>query len=304
MAPTHTTYLKKPLFGAVEAGGTKFILSTGFSDGRIINQHRLETTTPTQTLEKAVAWFKAQGPLAAVGIASFGPIDLNKASPQWGYITNTPKPGWQQVNIAGLLHNALGIPVGFDTDVNAAALGEAWLGAGDDVASLVYATVGTGIGGGFVRDGLSIYGLSHAEMGHAYPPRHPEDAGFSGICPFHGACYEGLVSGPALQARFGAPLSALPDDHPAHNIAAWYLAHFVVMIQATLAPERIILGGGVMQTPQLLERIRAHTKEIARGYFPGDLTHILQAPRLKASGVIGALALAVRAWSADKSTAD
>jgi fructokinase len=300
MASTRKPSQDTPLFGALEAGGTKFILCIGDAQGRLLKRYRLETTTPQETLARVIAWFQAQEPIAALGIASFGPVELNKAAKQWGSITNTPKPGWQQTNLAGILQKALKIPIGFDTDVNAAALGEAWLGAAQDVESLVYATVGTGLGGGFVRNGQSVLGLSHAEMGHAFPPRHEADHDFPGVCPFHGACYEGLVSGPALQARFGAPLSALPHDHPGHAIAAWYLAHFVIMVQATLAPERIILGGGVMQTPHLLTRVRMQAQKLGQGYFPGDLEHILQAPMLEASGLIGALALSVRAWNADK----
>lgn len=278
-------------FGGIEAGGTKFVVGTGTDDGIVVARTVIPTTTPAATIGAALDWLRAQGQLDAVGIASFGPVELDRASPDWGHITATPKPGWSHTDLAARVARELSLPVGFDTDVNGAALGESRFGAARGARSAVYVTVGTGIGGGAVIDGGPVHGLGHPEMGHVIPPRHPLDDERSGICPFHGGCLEGLASGPAIEARWGAGLSALAADHPAHEITAYYLAHLVATMQALLAPERIILGGGVMKTPGLIDRVRDQARAMSAGYFRPEL--LISTPGLgDDSGLIGAFVLA------------
>ena len=206
----------RPLFGGIEAGGTKFVLAVGHSPTEILARHALPTRAPEATLRQTEAWFREQGPLAALGIASFGPAVVDRADGSWGHIATTPKPGWSGCDLAGHFARAFDVPVGFDTDVNGAALAESAFGAGRELASLAYVTVGTGIGGGLVVDGRALHGAAHPEMGHLFPRRHPADGEFEGICPAHGDCLEGLACGPAILQRWGASLSDLPDDHEAH----------------------------------------------------------------------------------------
>lgn len=280
----------------IEAGGTKFIVGVGDSSRQIRARTRIDTTRPEETIPAAIDWLRAQGDdYAAVGIASFGPLDLDPASPDWGHVTRTAKPYWSGADIARPFAHAFGCPVAIDTDVNGAALAEWLWGAGAGTNSTLYLTVGTGVGGGAVADGQLIHGLSHPEMGHIRMPRHPDDIGFAGSCPFHGDCLEGLAAGPAIIARWGVSLSDLPVDHPAHRIIAWYLAQAIQTFQAILQPARIILGGGVMQTEGLLARVRAEASEAGGGYFPGNINTIVTAPGLGAdAGLLGALALALR----------
>ena len=290
------------LYGLIEAGGTKLVLGLAESDAtgtqrRILQRHRLPTTRPDETLGAASAWFAGLGvPLAAIGIASFGPLQLDHRAANWGHITRTTKPYWSDTDMVGPFARAFGCPVGIETDVNAAALAEARWGAGRDVGSLLYLTVGTGVGGGFVSRGQLLHGLSHPEMGHIRLPRHPDDAGFAGSCPFHGDCLEGLASGPAVIARWGQSLSELPVGHPGAAIVGWYLAQAVVSFQAVMEPARIVLGGGVMGTPGLIDTVRAEATRIGRGYFVGDPAEVVVAPALGGdSGLLGALALALAA---------
>lgn len=281
-------------FGLIEAGGTKFVLGIAESSGTILARHRLPTTTPEETLGAATAWFAGQGqPFAAIGLASFGPLNLDRTDPGFGCVTRTTKPGWSGADLVTPFTSAFGCPVGLETDVNGAALAEAQQGAGQGHRSLLYLTIGTGVGGGFVADGRLLHGLSHPEMGHIPLPRHPEDSGFAGSCPFHGDCLEGLVAGPAVIARWGCSLSELPDGHPGIGIVAWYVGQAIMAYQAILSPARIVLGGGVMDTPGLVERIIVCARERAAGYFPGDLAEIVVRPALGAdSGLLGALAIA------------
>jgi fructokinase len=289
------------LFGGIEAGGTKFVLGLGRGPDDIQSRFTIPTTSPAETLKAVVDWFASQPQIAALGIASFGPVDLNIASPTWGYITNTTKAGWSNTDIAQALRSTLGIPVGFDTDVNGAALGEALWGAAQGCQSSVYITVGTGIGGGAIIDGRPVHGLGHPEMGHIFPSRHAGDLEFSGVCPFHGSCCEGLASGPAILARYGTPLSELPADHSGHDVIASYLAQLMHSVQSILAPERIILGGGVMKTPGLLDRIRLASGSLGGGYFLGQADRIIVSPGLgENSGLVGAFALAQRAMEANQ----
>jgi fructokinase len=279
----------RPRFGCIEAGGTKFVLGIAEAHDVILTTTRIPTTNPEDTLSAVIEWFKAQGPIDAVGIASFGPVDPDPASPRWGYITETTKPGWSNTDFAGRISRALLVPVGFDTDVNGAALAESRWGAAqsDDVA--VYFTVGTGIGGGAVINSMPIHGAQHPEMGHIIPKRHVEDQDFAGVCPFHGDCFEGLVSGPAIKARWGASLSELPADHPAHEIVAWYLGNLAMAVQLVLSPRRILFGGGVMATPGLIERVRSAAIRQSKDY----VTMIIDKPALgDQAGLIGGFALA------------
>lgn len=289
-----------PLYGCIEAGGTKFVLGIVGGPDTIHSRHRIDTTTPDETLGAAIDWMRAErdkhGPLAAIGIATFGPVELNPVSPDWGSITETTKPGWSGARFATLFGEAFRVPVGFDTDVNGAALSEHIWGASRGTGSSVYLTIGTGVGGGAILGGEVHRGLTHPEMGHVRIPRHPLDIDFEGICPFHGDCLEGLASGPAIKARWGCSLSELPADHQAHHIVAWYLAQMVTTLQSILEPERIILGGGVMQTIGLIERVRLEAEMLGSGYFRGKAQEIVVSPALgDNAGLLGALALAQRA---------
>ena len=279
----------------VEAGGTKFIVGVGDASRQIHARTRIDTTRPGETIPAAIAWLRAQGgDYSAIGIASFGPLDLDPASPTWGHVTHTVKPHWNNADIAGPFARAFGCPGAIDTDVNGAALAEWLWGAGAGSSSTLYLTIGTGVGGGAVVGGRLVQGLSHPEMGHISMPRHPEDAGFAGSCPFHGDCLEGLAAGPSIIARWGVSLSDLPADHPAHRIIAWYLAQALQTFRAILQPARIILGGGVMQTPGLLDQVRIQTRDASGGYFPGEVNEIVTAPGLGTdAGLLGALALAL-----------
>jgi fructokinase len=214
------------LLAGIEAGGTKIVCAVGTGPEDLRAETRFPTTTPEETIDRAVEFFRraaAAEPLAAIGIASFGPIDPDPASTSFGFVTSTPKPGWAQVDLAGAVARALGVPFGFDTDVNAAALGEHRWGAARGLDTFVYLTVGTGIGGGAMVGGRLAHGLLHPEMGHLLIPRRDDDD-FPGVCPFHGSCFEGMASGPALEGRWGQPAETLPDDHPAWELEAHYLA--------------------------------------------------------------------------------
>ncbi|MDE2301592.1 MAG: ROK family protein [Sphingomonadales bacterium] len=282
-------------YALVEAGGTKFVLGLADAGGTILARHRVETTTPEATLGASIAWLREQRvALAAVGIAAFGPLDLDRASTTYGHIRTTPKPHWTGADFVTPFAEAFACPVGLDTDVNAAALAEQRWGAGKGHGSLLYLTVGTGIGGGFVSDGRLLHGLTHPEMGHMRVPRHGDDHGFAGACPFHGACIEGLACGPAIKARWGASLTELGADHPANAMIAWYLGRALANFQAVLEPACIVLGGGVMATAGLLERVRAEAVAASAGYFLGDPAKIIVPPGLGTdSGLRGALALAL-----------
>ncbi len=284
--------MSAPLLGAIEAGGTKFVLAVGQGPDAIAARHVIPTQDPAETLGAAAAWFANAGTIAALGIASFGPVELDRASPRWGQLLATPKPGWAGCDLAGYFGKALGVPVELETDVNGAAMAEARLGAGRGGTSLAYVTVGTGIGGGLVIEGRPVHGIAHPEMGHLYPRRAPDDT-FAGICPHHGDCLEGLVSGPAIQARWGTSLSHLPPDHPGHAIVASYLAQLCNTIFAVTAAQTVVLGGGVTKAPGLIAAVRAEARRLDGGYLPGGGGHRIEAPVLgEDSGIAGALLLA------------
>lgn len=280
------------MLGGIEAGGTKFVLAVGPSPDRITARHTIPTRDPATTLAEAAEWLAGQGGCTALGIGSFGPVDLDPRSPRFGFITNTPKPGWADCDIAGWLGQALGVPTGFDTDVNAAALAE-HAAAGGGEGGLAYLTIGTGIGGGLVIGGKPVHGIAHPEMGHIYPRRHRDDTDFAGICPAHGDCLEGLACGPAIIARWGVSLSQLPADHPGHAIIADYIAQACHTLFASVAVEEIVIGGGVANTPGLVERVSARARELDNGYLPGGTRHRIIRPRLGGdAGITGAMMLA------------
>ena len=256
----------------------------------------IPTTTPAETIAAVVAFFAAAGPLDAVGIGSFGPVDLRAGSPTWGHITTTPKLGWSGTDVAGPIVAALGVPVAFDTDVGAAAMGEQRWGASADVATSCYVTVGTGIGGATIVDGVVQHGRLHAEMGHQRIPHDLSADPFPGTCPFHGDCWEGLASGPALAARWGRPATELAEDHEAWALEARQLAAGLANLVVVLSPERLVVGGGVMQHASLLTRVRAEMAAQLGGYVPlPPLEQYLVTPALGSrSGILGALALASR----------
>jgi len=274
------------LLGAIEAGGTKFVCGAGTGPADLIST-QIRTTSPEETVAAAVTWMreKSAGRLRAVGIGSFGPVDLKT-----GHITSTPKARWRNFDLAGEVRRALGVPVVFDTDVNAAVLGEARWGAGRGFANCIYLTVGTGIGGGAIVEGKTVHGLTHPEMGHIRIPREAKDT-FAGVCPYHGDCLEGLATGPAIEARWGAPGQDLPADHPAWDLEARYLALGVANYICTLSPGMIVIGGGVMRQTQLYEMIRAEVRRVLGGYI-GKVPEIVPPGLGELSGVLGALALA------------
>ncbi len=293
------------LFGAVEAGGTKFVCALADGSGRIYAEERFPTVDPATTIGQAIAFFEGKraqfGAVTAIGIGSFGPVELNRASSQYGHITRTPKPGWSGTDLAGALGRALACPVGFDTDVNAAAIAEHRWGAARDVRDLVYVTVGTGIGGGALLDGRPVHGLVHPEIGHVHPRRHPLDKEFPGVCPFHGDCLEGLAAGPAIIARSGAALSELDHAHAQWEIEADYLGQLCAQLVLMLSPRRIVLGGGVMNQSRLYPLVRRRMQHWLHGYVEREevlaaVDDYIVAPGLGAqAGVLGALALAIDA---------
>jgi len=289
------------LYGGIEAGGTKFVCAVGTGPGDL-TETRFPTTTPDETIGRALEFFRPyRGQLAALGVASFGPVDLDLKSPTWGYITTTPKPGWRNADLVGPLRRELNVPVGFDTDVNGAALGEYRWGAAQGLDTVIYLTIGTGIGGGALVGGQLVHGLVHPEMGHIPLKRDPQRDPFPGSCPFHGDCFEGLACGPALEKRWGTRAENLPPDHPAWPLEAHYISLALASYVCILSPQRIILGGGVTAQPQMLPLIRKDLLQQLNGYVqsPAILERIdeyVVAPGLGAqSGVLGAIALAEQA---------
>jgi fructokinase len=275
------------ILGGIEAGGTKFVCGIGTGPDDLVTT-RIPTTTPEATVAEAVAWIaeKSGGRLSAVGIGSFGPVDLRS-----GHITSTPKAAWRNYDLAGAIAKALGVPVRFDTDVNAAVLGEARWGAARGVSNCLYLTVGTGIGGGAIVGGQIVHGLTHPEMGHIRIPHDSVADPYAGGCPYHGDCLEGLASGPAIEARWGTPGRDLPRDHPAWFLETQYLAFGIANFICTLSPERILVGGGVMRQSQLYEMVGAEVERILEGYVE-RLPPIMPPGLGEFSGVLGALALA------------
>lgn len=284
--------------GGIEAGGTKFVCAVGTSPDDVRAETRFPTTTPEETIGRAVAFFHEQeakyGRPAAIGIASFGPLDPNPASPTFGYITSTPKPHWANANLAGAIRAALDVPVGFDTDVNIAGLGEWRWGAAQGLSSFIYLTIGTGIGGGVLIDGKPVHGLLHPELGHIPLPHDWTADPYKGRCPYHGDCLEGMAAGPAIGESWGRAAVELPPDHPAWELEAHYLARALQAFILTISPERIILGGGVMEQPQLFPMVRRKVVNYLNGYVQSpsilrDIDSYIVPPGLSnRAGVLGA----------------
>lgn len=293
-----------PLYGTIEAGGTKFVCAVGTGPDDLQGPARFATTTPQETLGKCIEFFRAQPKLDAIGVGCFGPIELNHDSAEYGRITLTPKAGWSNADIVGPLKAAFGVPIGFDTDVNGAVLGEARWGAAQGLDTAIYITVGTGIGGGALVGGRLAHGLVHPEMGHLLIPREPDDLAFQGVCPFHGArCWEGLASGPAMEHRWGQRAETLPADHPAWDLESRYIASALTSLVLVLSPERLILGGGVMEVEALFPLVRQYLVQSLAGYVKADplsrgIDQYVVPPGLgQRAGMLGGLALAERAAS-------
>ena len=293
------------LYGGIEAGGTKFVCAVGSGPDDLREEIRFSTDSPESTIAKSIDFFQQQqeehGPLAAVGIGSFGPVDPHPESPTFGYVTTTPKPGWANTNFTGAIRDGLDLPVGFDTDVNAAALGEHRWGAAQGLENFLYLTIGTGIGGGGMMNGRLMHGLVHPEMGHIRIPHDREADPFPGRCPYHGDCFEGLASGPAIEDRWQKSARDLPDDHPAWSLEADYLALALNNFICTLSPQRVILGGGVMEQPTVLPMVRGKTLAYLNNYVQNaaiteQIESYLVPPSLgNQAGVLGAIALAMAA---------
>ena len=293
------------LYGGIEAGGTKFVCAVGTGPGNIQAEVRFPTTQPAETIQQAIDFFQeqieARGPLAAIGIASFGPVDPHHDSPAFGHITTTPKPGWANADLAGPIQRTFNVPIGFDTDVNGAALSEGRWGAAKGLDTFVYFTIGTGIGGGAMVNGRLLHGLIHPEMGHITLPHDWEADPYPGKCPYHGDCFEGMAAGPAIEERWQTKGQDLGADHPAWELEAHYIAMAMRSTICTLSPQRIILGGDVMDQPQLFPLVRQKTLEALNGYVqaPAILdnidTYIVPPALGNKAGVLGAFALGMMA---------
>ena len=293
------------LLAGVEAGGTKFVCAVGTGPDDLRAEARIPTTTPGETLQAVTDFLldadRRHGPIAALGVACFGPVDPDPASPGYGRIAATPKAGWSGTDVLGLLRGRLDVPAAFDTDVNGAALGEQTWGAAMGLHTFAYLTVGTGIGGGGMAGGRLLHGLVHPEMGHLPVRRDPARDPFPGCCPFHGDCLEGLASGPAIEARWGRPARDLAGRPEVWDLEAGYLGDAVATIVLVLSPQRVVLGGGVMDQPGLVEAVRTRAAARLAGYvrhplLAGDLSGFVVRPALGArAGVLGALALAATA---------
>jgi fructokinase len=293
----------KRYFGGIEGGGTKFRLIVANSPHDVLAEEQFITTSPTETLKKCVKFFRFIDQLndcqiEAVGVGSFGPLDLDPNSPRYGFLTRTPKPAWSNTNILGFLQDRFDCPIFLDTDVNCAALGEHAWGAAQGLNDFVYITVGTGIGGGVFCNGRPLHGLVHSELGHMLIPHDKVHDPFAGICPFHGDCLEGLASGLAISKRWGQSAGSLPQNHPAWDLEAGYLGLAITNIILTLSPYRVVLGGGVMNQNSMLVKIRAHVNTNLKGYVQPlrsktSINSLIVLPGLgEKAGVLGAVSLA------------
>lgn len=282
------------ILGALEAGGTKMVCAIGNENGEILEQISIPTETPEITMPKLLSFFKGKG-IEALGIGCFGPIDVNRESDTYGYITTTPKLAWQNYDIVGAFKKELGVPVGFDTDVNGSALGEYTWGIAKGLHSCIYITIGTGVGVGVIVDGNLLHGMMHPEGGHILLNRLPEDT-YEGFCPFHKNCMEGLAAGPAIEGRWGKKAIELADREEVWEMEATYIAQALVDYTVLVSPQRIILGGGVMHQTQLLPLVRAKFKELLNGYVKTkeleDLDSYIVVQSLDdKQGIMGALKL-------------
>lgn len=289
-----------PTLGAIEGGGTKFVLLAGNGPDDVFGRHVIPTTRPEETLARCITFFQdvqKERALVAVGVGMFGPVDLNPTSPTYGFIMATPKAGWSNTDVVGPLRSALRVPIGWEHDVGAALLGERRWGAAKGLDPVLYLTVGTGVGGGAFVNGAPLHGLLHPEMGHLLMPALPGDD-FPGVCPFHGRCLEGLVSGPAIARRAGRPGDALPSDDPIWSVVAEYLAIALADYTLVLSPRRIVIGGGVLRQQQLLPLVRAALQRHLAGYVQHPLVvqrpeeYIVGAALGDDSGIFGAVEVA------------
>jgi fructokinase len=288
------------LYGGIEAGGTKFVCAVGSGPQDIVDEIRFPTATPVETIQHVCDFFAPHiHHLQAIGLGSFGPVDADPASPTYGYISATPKPHWGGTNILGMIREKLDIPIAIDMDVAIAGLGEAKWGASQGLNHSLYLTIGTGIGGGYIINGKPLRGLASLEMGHIRIPHNLELDPFQGACPYHGDCFEGLASGPAIQARFGKRAESFSDDDPFWDMEAGYIASALVNYILTLAPEMIIIGGGVMQKDIMFPKVRAKAQELLNSYLMNDrllknIDQYIVPPMLgNRSGVLGGIALAM-----------
>jgi fructokinase len=277
--------------GAIEAGGTKFVCAVGTPSGEVIDKITLQTNGPEETLREVDLFFSNYD-INGFGVGSFGPIDLNKDSEMYGTILNTPKRQWRNFDLLGSLKRLFSVPIYLDTDVNVAALGEYKWGAAQDVESVLYITVGTGIGAGFVKGGETFIGRQHSEMGHIKIEQHHTDS-FKGSCPYHENCLEGLASGTAIYERYGMKGNLLAENEDAWEMVSYYLAQAIVTYSLVLSPERIILGGGVMKQNRLYELVRRKTSALMNGYMTlPDMEEYIVAPSLQdEQGIRGAISL-------------
>lgn len=291
------------LFGGIESGGTKFVCMVGTGPDCLLAEKRFPTTSPAETIQVAIEFFEPyvrSGELAAVGIASFGPVDLDPDSPTYGFITTTPKAGWNQVDLCGAIRRGLGVPVAFDTDVNAAAIGEQyWTLENRTLDPFVYMTVGTGVGVGVIINGAPLHGLIHPEAGHIMLPHDWQRDPFPGVCPYHGDCLEGLASGLSMRERWGRDPETLPESHPGWDLEAEYIALALVNLIYAYSPRRIILGGGVSQHPGLHPAVRSKVRQFLNGYVQSAMLlerleeYILPPALGNRSGGLGAIAMAL-----------
>ncbi|SIS42711.1 ROK family protein [Salimicrobium flavidum] len=284
--------------GAIEAGGTKFVLAVGNDQGELLEKEVIPTDPPEVTMPKVIAFFEGKG-IERLGVGSFGPIDINKESATYGSLQKTPKTDWVDYPLGKELQDKLGVPVVLDTDVNVAAMSEAKWGNASDVDSCLYITVGTGIGAGAYMGGQTLKGLSHPEMGHILVRRHEKDD-YEGGCPYHGDCLEGMAAGPHIEKRWGKAASELQELEEVWEIEAYYLAQALVNYIYIVSPERIVMGGGVMKQKQLFPLIRKKVLELLNGYVSSpSLTeetiddYIVPPGLTDEAGVKGALYLAM-----------
>ena len=283
------------LYGGIELGGTKMVAGIADENSNIIDCISIPTEDSDETLNKLNEYFKDKN-ISSLGIASFGPVDLNKNSATYGYITTTPKPNWGNVNVLGHFRQ-LNVPLGFDTDVNGACLGEVIHGAGRGLKNVIYGTIGTGIGFGVYLEGKLLHGLMHPETGHMILKRHPDDESFEGPCPYHKDCLETLASGPAIELRWNKKAEELYDDDRVWEMEAFYLGQALANCIMCYSPEKIILGGGVMHVEKLLPMIRQETFKNLNGYIKkdeilNDIDNYIVLPELKDdAGLIGAVEL-------------
>lgn len=279
------------MYGGIEAGGTKFVCAVS-EGGEILEKTSIPTTTPEETLDQVFEFFDRYE-LKGIGIGSFGPIGIDQTKDNYGYVLATPEKGWAQFDFLGTIRKRYNVPVAWTTDVNAAAYGELKQGAAQGKNSCIYLTVGTGIGAGVVINEEIFSGIAHPEMGHIWVKRHPDDQ-YEGTCPYHKDCLEGLAAGPSIEARIGIKGQDLPQDHPIWDIQAFYIAQALINYTLTLAPEKIILGGGVMNQDHLLQKIRQQFVELMGGYMetPQVSEYIVRWGLPNESGIIGSLLLA------------